>query len=168
MTVAMSSTISFQGALFPLVHSIDCNFLVVFSTYLGVLLAAMLYKKALGMKNSVDTHTGMTLQYLELSERSCDSYIDLHKRYQKLMSRNYERHMDLQTEYFRLAQNNEELIGKYGEVVEANKELAGAHSGISEINERMVRTYEKFSKEYGFMAMSLGYALGGYAQMSAR
>ena len=66
------------------------------------------------------------------------------------------------------SQKNEELLEKYGEAVGVCRQLARSHGRISEIHGEMVETYKILSKEYGLMAMNLGYALGSYAQISAR
>jgi len=166
----MLATANFQRPFLQLLHIINYRllFLVVFGSYLGIMMAAVLYTNTWGTHNNIDTRRGMTLQRLELSERSSDSYIRLHERYQESMGRHYELCSNLQTICFILTQKNEELLEKYGEAVGVCRELARSHGRISEIHGEMVETYKILSKEYGLMAMNLDYALGSYAQISAR
>ena len=166
----MFAMASFQRPFLQLLHIIDYRllFLVAFCSYLGIMMAAVLYNTTWGTHNSIDTQIGMTLQQLELSERSSESYIRLHERYQEGLGRQNELYNVIQTRCFVLTQKNEELLEAYGEAVGLCRELARSYSRNSELHGEMVETYKDLSRQYGLMAMNFGYALGGHAQLSAR
>ncbi|KAH7409336.1 hypothetical protein BKA64DRAFT_774011 [Cadophora sp. MPI-SDFR-AT-0126] len=163
MVVAMSITTHFRRPLFQLVHrnNYKIMFLLLVSSLLIIALTTIIYKKTWRTDSRVEPPTSTTFQSLELSERNCDSYLELLIRYESMMGRHYELSSDLMKSCVVLAKNNEELMEKYGQIVESYRELAGALSHISEHNERIVQNYEKLSRVYGLMAMNFGYALRG-------
>ncbi|KAK0109681.1 hypothetical protein ONS95_002360 [Cadophora gregata] len=127
-------------------------------------MTAIIYKNAWATDNRLDTRMGINLQSLEQSERLLTEFIDLNRSYQRLTTQNYEKYSDLAKSCSDHALNNDKLIENYGEMVATCMQLAGAYRRISENNEKMLQGYKQLYKEYGFMAMNLGYALGSRAE----